>query len=143
MEMLQRKKPDIVSQLNEAWREKEARDDVIKKKIEQNIKMEKDRANYYTDNFHFDAPTKEECETFSEKREEQYRIYFEKQKKEKKEEEKKSRNAPIDPLPERPLSDYEKIREENIKEREDAMKAAGFFTDILAYKISVGLIKPD
>ena len=141
--MLEQEKPDVVSRLNEAWREKRERDDIIKKEIEKNQKAQKDRANYSFDNFHYDAPTKGECEAFSKKRDEEYKVFFENLKKEKKEEEKRTLNAPLDALPERPLSEYEKIRENNIKEREDAMKEAGFFPDLSSYKSSVGLIKTD
>ena len=141
--MLEQEKPDVVSRLNEAWREKRERDDIIKKEIEKNQKAQKDRANYSFDNFHYDAPTKGECEAFSKKRDEDYKVFFENLKKEKKEEEKRTLNAPLDALPERPLSEYEKIRENNIKEREDAMKEAGFFPDLSSYKSSVGFIKTD
>ena len=41
---------------------------------------------------------------------------------------------PIDPLPERELCEYEKIRQDNINERKEAMAACGFFLTILLNK---------
>ena len=152
-EILARKKPDIVSQLNEAWRKKKEEDDEIKKKIEQAQKNStldynpeddtyfetgtENTVNYDRE-FHFDPATEEEYEKFSKQRDEDYKLYFETLKREKKEEQKRARNKPLEPLPEKPLSDYEKIREANIKEREILMIKAGFFTDLSACKKSIG-----
>ena len=152
-EILERKKPDIVSQLNEAWRKKKEEDDEIKKKIEQAQKNStldynpeddtyfetgtENTVNYDRE-FHFDPATEEEYEKFSKQRDEDYKLYFETLKREKKEEQKRARNKPLEPLPEKPLSDYEKIREANIKEREILMIKAGFFTDLSACKKSIG-----
>ena len=47
---------------------------------------------------------------------------------------------PSDPLPERDLFEYEKIRENNISEREKAMYDSGLFEDLLSYKKDVGLV---
>merc|ERR1712105_482463 len=90
-EILARKKPDIVSQLNEAWRKKKEEDDEIKKKIEQAQKNStldynpeddtyfetgtENTVNY--DEFHFDAATEEEYEKFSKQRDDDYNLYFE------------------------------------------------------------------
>ena len=49
-------------------------------------------------------------------------------------------NVPLPPLPERPLSAYEKMREDNIKERETKMIEAGFFSDFSACKKSIGFV---
>ena len=48
-------------------------------------------------------------------------------------------NKPIDPLPVTGLCEYEKLRMSNIKEREEAMVAAGFFEDIKDLKRKMGL----
>ena len=37
---------------------------------------------------------------------------------------------PLDPLPKRELCPYEKIRENNIQERKEAMRKCGFFEDL-------------
>ena len=48
--------------------------------------------------------------------------------------------VPLDPLPESDLCEYEKIRENNISEREKAMYDSGFFEDLLSYKKDIGLV---
>ena len=48
--------------------------------------------------------------------------------------------VPIEPFPEREKSKYEKIRENNIKEREKAMVEAGFFEDLDDYKKKIGFV---
>ena len=49
------------------------------------------------------------------------------------------KNTPISPLPEKDLCEYEKLREKNIKEREQAMLESGFFEDFNDYKKKIGL----
>ena len=46
---------------------------------------------------------------------------------------------PIDPLPESELCPYEKLRENNIKERLEAMRKCGFFEDLDSCKKDIGL----
>ena len=58
----------------------------------------------------------------------------------KEEERRKAMSIPLDPLPERELCEYEKIRENNISEREKAMYDSGFFEDLLSYKKDIGLV---
>ena len=49
--------------------------------------------------------------------------------------------TPIDPLPEKELCEYEKLRNSNIREREKAMAESGFFDDLIDYKKKIGLLK--
>ena len=49
--------------------------------------------------------------------------------------------TPIDPLPVTEVSEYEKLRMSNIKEREEAMLASEFFEDLNDYKRNIGLSK--
>ena len=49
--------------------------------------------------------------------------------------------TPLDPLPENQLCDYEKLRDRNIKEREQAMIDSGFVEDLNAFKKEIGLTK--
>lgn len=99
-----------------------------------------------------------EYEAFQKRDLEGYRLYLEELKQEEKaerkkkdeqkkavrkkkyEETKKALGVPLEPLPERALCEYEKIRENNIKEREDAMIASGFFSDILTDKNGLGIV---
>ena len=48
---------------------------------------------------------------------------------------------PVKPLPVGEPCEYEKIREKNIRERQEAMEACGFFEDLKAYKRKIGLEK--
>ena len=48
---------------------------------------------------------------------------------------------PVKPLPAGEPCGYEKIREKNIRERQEAMEACGFFEDLKAYKRKIGLEK--
>ena len=57
------------------------------------------------------------------------------------EEQKAAMNKPIDPIPERALCEYEKLRISNIQEREKAMAESGFFDDLNDYKNKIGLVK--
>ena len=50
-------------------------------------------------------------------------------------------NNPLKPLPERELCEYERMRERNIREREEAMAASNFFKDLQDYKKTIGLSK--
>ena len=50
---------------------------------------------------------------------------------------------PIDPLPERELCQYERIREDIIKEREEAMAKFKFFENLEKTKKSIGIYKHD
>ena len=55
-------------------------------------------------------------------------------------ERKEAMDEPVPPLPERELCEYEKLRERNIKEREEAMAASDFFEDLSEFKKKTGLI---
>ena len=55
---------------------------------------------------------------------------------------KKAMNKPVIPPPQSSeLSEYEKLRNNNIKKIELAMKASGFFDDLIKYKKDIGLLK--
>ena len=47
---------------------------------------------------------------------------------------------PIPPIPVSERCPYEKVREQIIKERKDAMIESGFFDDLLNYKNKIGLL---
>ena len=64
-------------------------------------------------------------------------------KREKERERKEKMAKPIDPLPERELCQYEKIRENIIKEREEAMAKYNFFENLNDTKKDIGLYKAD
>lgn len=49
---------------------------------------------------------------------------------------------PLDPLPERELCEYEKLREKNIKEREAIMEKFGFFNDLNSCKKGMEQVEP-
>ena len=148
-DLLEENKPDIVCQLNENLRkiEEEYR---IRRKLEvENEKKQEEQEELERmaalENEEYDKHTartftEEEEESFRKQEEAHFNSYCEERKKEekeerkmkkdeqnmKKEEKKRAHNEPLCPIPERPLCEYEKFRERNIKEREDAMIAAGF-----------------
>ena len=49
-------------------------------------------------------------------------------------------DKPLDPIPEKELCEYEKLRNRNIKEIEEAMAANNFFEDLREYKKEIGFI---
>ena len=56
----------------------------------------------------------------------------------KKEELRAAMKHPVPSLPETEMCDYEKLRENNIKEREKAMSEVGYFEDLHNYKEKIG-----
>ena len=56
-------------------------------------------------------------------------------------ERKDAMNVPIAPFPEREMCLYEKIREDNIKERMNAMEKCNFFDDLMDMKNNLGFYK--
>ena len=59
-------------------------------------------------------------------------------RKQKEEELKAAMQHPVPPLPEKEMCEYEKLRENNIKEREKAMAESGYFEDLHNYKKKIG-----
>ena len=59
----------------------------------------------------------------------------------KKEELKAAMKKPLDPFPESEVCEYERLRLNNINEREKAMEESGFFEDLKAYKKKIGFSK--
>ena len=49
--------------------------------------------------------------------------------------------VPIDPLPERELCQYEKIRDDIIREREEAMAKCKYFDDLQSFKKEIGFYR--
>ena len=54
---------------------------------------------------------------------------------------KEAMSIPVKPLPDKALCEYEKLRENNIRERIEAMTKAGFYEDYYEYKKNMGLTK--
>ena len=78
---------------------------------------------------HFKWWSEERAKERKEKRRQRYQEY-------------KERMAiPLDPLPKTELCPYEQLRENNIKEREEAMRKCGFFRDLENTKKEIGLVK--
>ena len=94
-----------------------------------------------------EPPTKEELKSIREQEEKLYeemrqqKIEEEKEKRKRKRKEmKEAMKKPIPPIPVSERCPYEKVREQIIKEREDAMIESGFFDDLLNYKNEIGLL---
>ena len=95
----------------------------------------------------YEAPNDEELKAIRQQEELLFQELRQKKNEERKEKRKQKmeeiKNAmkrPINPLPESELCDYEKLREKNIKEREDAMRESGFYEGLLTYKRHIGLL---
>ena len=102
----------------------------------------------YGDTFALEPPTEEEKELFRETERREFEWFKEMRKMKLKEkrmqkqmERKQKMETAMDPLPDRELCPYEKLREEIIKEREKAMADSGFFEDLINTKREIGLLK--
>ena len=62
-------------------------------------------------------------------------------RKDKKLRQKEAMEKPIPAVPKKELCEYEKIRNEIVQEREDAMAKSGFFDELKKYKKMIGLVK--
>jgi hypothetical protein len=92
-------------------------------------------------------PTEEEKEIIKLAEQKEFEQYVEQRsklqkekRKQKKEERKAAMAIPLAPLPQKELCDYEKIRENNIKERQDAMAACEFFESLKSMKANFGFL---
>ena len=155
---LHQMQPDIVQKLNEKMRLKKEKERQLKEK-RKNGEWDYNGESgelYWTgtgepetlDNFSYSAPTDEEVKLFRQAENDMY----EEQRKLKKEEErekqrmkneerKEAMRNPIDALPEKELCEYEKIREDIIKERNEAMANCKFFEELIETKKEIGLCK--
>ena len=155
---LQGKKPDLIEILNqeireEKEREREKREQERKKKEEKDKKRKEGEWEYNgeTGEWYWTGekePVIEEdfctfkplSEEEKKKSEETEKLHFEwwkeirtrernERRREKYRQLKEKMNTPIDPIPRAELCPYEKLRESNIKEREEAMRKSGYFQD--------------
>ena len=153
--------PDIVQILNDKFRKEKERDRIRKEKIKEDggeWLYNGENGEYYwngegepksdNDNFEYEAFTEEELKEIRKQEELQNEEICKARQEELNEKRRQAAlekrvmmNTPLDPLPERDLCDYEKIRENNINEREEAMSKSGFFEDLIAYKKKIGLQK--
>ena len=169
-EIVESKKPDLIERLNKEIREEKEREREKKKnEQDQKEKAEKKRKEgiweyngesgeyYWTglnepekimDTCIYKPLTEEEKKLSEEAEALHFKWWSEERAKERKEkrrqryQEYKERMAiPIDPLPKTELCPYEQLRENNIKEREEAMRKCGFFRDLENTKKEIGLVK--
>ena len=170
VEIVEKQKPDIIQQLNEKVREEKEQLRMQKETETENERLrlqqiEEDGgeweynpefAEYYwvgegepkgVHETEFEVLTDKELEDIRRQEEiwleadieEQERRRKEKRK-EKRDELKAAMKVPIKAFPEKEKCQYEKIREDNIKEREKAMEESGFYKDLGDYKKKIGLI---
>ena len=157
---LMEERPDIVMLLNKKAR-KEKEDDSKRKEMIENEGgkwiQNGEYGDYYwsgdgepkweDDSYEDDRLTAKQIEEFKQQEAEEDLEIKRLKKIEKKEERKKQEKrkekmrTPLDPLPENELCEYEKIRNNIIKEREQAMIESGFFEDLHAFKKEIGLSK--
>ena len=138
---LEKRQPDLVTRMNEEIR--------LQKEIE---RTRNDKDNTPSED---DSEDGSECYTINtkedkarlDKEDQEEREAMVLQKKMKQKEMRQKRNelikkaaaVPLDPLPERELCQYEKIREDIIKERKEAMAKFNFFDDLENTKKEIGL----
>ena len=157
---LEIRRPDIVNILNEKNREKKERERAREERVKEDggeWVCDGEYGYYWSgegepksenDSFKNEVLTQERIEELRKEEEEQDAAIKKIRKEEEKEKRrlrekvrKESMNIPLDPLPERELCAYEKYREKNIKEREEAMSESGYFDDLISYKKEIGLVK--
>ena len=145
------KKTDLIGRLNQEIREEKEKERQKKEKEEK--KREEGMWDYNgesgewywtgqnepkdVDTFAFEPLTEEDRKKMKEADELHYKWWVEMratERKEKRREQyrkyKEQMAIPLDPLPVTELCAYEKLRESNIKEREEAMRQCGFFEDL-------------
>ena len=149
-DLLSKKKPDLIDEINQEVREEKEKEREQKEKemekrkegvwdycgesgewywtgpnepeeidtcIYKPLSEEEKRQSEKADELHFKWWAEERAKEKSEKRKQKYKELKEKMA------------TPIDPLPKSKLCPYEKLRERNIKEREEAMRKSGLFDD--------------
>ena len=143
--------PDIVDKINEKVRlekERKRQHDEECGELYENYWMDEDddaMVSYVSN-----SQTQEEKEMIdeAERQEKEALVRYKKNEKKKKmqakrEQVKKAMATPLPPLPERELCQYEKIRENIIKEREEAFAKLKFFEDLHRTKVKIGLYQKD
>ena len=153
---LEKNKPDLVERINDQIRldkERERQEKSERKKREKDLNEHIDsydwisETEYEKDEYdHILTKEEREQEEEDERREsEAIKAWFKQEQKEKRQrrrdELKKAITKPIDPFPERELCQYEKIREDIIREREEAMAKFKFYEDLEETKKAIGLSK--
>ena len=154
-EKLSMNRPDIVSKLNEMNRiESEKKQKREEEQSNQEWEYHGESGEWkWTGEFDpvhipddpFPPLTEEEykqCKEADKKMMEEMAQYKKKEQKEQRQKKEKERRdamkVPIDPLPERQLCEYEKIREDIIEERRLAMLKCKFFEDLKDTKLEIG-----
>ena len=158
-EQVSQSRPDIVARINESIRlakEEDRQKEEKYKNGEWHYHGESDEwywtgenePEYGDDHFVHEAPTEEEKRLDKEAEERWMEAEIEERKHEKRlkremkeREQREAMKKPLDPLPERELCDYEKLRESNINERQEAMAKCKFFQDLMEFKEEIGFIK--
>ena len=157
--LLSNKKPDIVEQINAKVREQKERERKQEEIVKENggeWLYSGEMGEWYwsgdsepvVDNFEHETYSDGELEQIREhENQEVERVLAEKREKLRKarqlinEQRKEALAIPVDPLPEREPCAYERYRENNIREREEAMAECGFFDDLASFKSEIGLVK--
>ena len=169
--MVEQLKPDIVKQMNEESREAKERLRVLKEKEleEEEIRKKKveedsgewiynaEYADYYwkgegeplsDPGLEYEPLSEKDLKNIKEQEEKWLEALIEERKekarerrRQKNEKHKAAMNIPVAPNPQKELCDYEKLRNKNIEERQQAMADSGFFDDLLNFKVKIGLLK--
>ena len=150
-DLLEGEQPDIVERINKKFREQKEKERAHEEKYgnyyfdgEDYVPQDFDETEITEDNF--DTITKEEMESLQKQKREMEDEWARNKKKIQKENNQENQKqlklallTPLPPIPQRELCDYEKIRENNIRERMEAMAESGFFEDLADTKKEIGL----
>lgn len=157
---LEANKPDIVQELNEKIRKEKEKERKREEQVEEDggewLYCGESGEWYWSgegvpkvDEFEYETLTDKEIQDLRKQEEIQYEEIMKMRKKEVNEkrrqieqEKRELMKIPLDPLPERELCEYEKLREKNIKEREAIMEKFGFFNDLNSCKKGMEQVKP-
>ena len=148
-ETLNENEPDIVEKINAHIRQEKENQ---KLEMENKKKREEELSHLYDnilseeeeneEDVGYITLTKEQADSFEEEERTamiKYRKMKEKEKrKQKKEDLRQALSKPLEPLPKRKLCEYEKIREQIIKEREEYMVKCNFYVTLEKTKKDMG-----
>ena len=163
--VLEANRPDIVTKLNQIWRNIQEKEK-LEKTLEREKEMHREEWSYCAEYGEYcwigDGkppendddinlgwnPTEEDYRRWKaeedreiERQIEERKEFVKQQRRIKQENRKAKMKEPVKPPPAGEPCEYEKIRENIIRERQEAMDVCGFFEDLKAYKKKIGLEK--
>ena len=139
--MLELSKPDVVERINAKAREDKEREMAAEESSRDwrfnGEEYEYVGDDYYEDTFHFTGLSPKTRKIVDEQEKKMYEAMWHLEKEKKKEEKRKKQEerklamqVPLPPVPMREKCAYELMRDQNIKERQEAMEKSNFFEEL-------------